>query len=257
MKKSGGNLVIYSIGKDGKDDGGNSLGLGKTRRRRHVYDSGGAAREESEVRDLMPSKPLLVLGTGNRKKGAELAKLLAPAGLEIRTLADFPNAAEVVEDGDTFAANAILKAGQQAVRLGCWVAADDSGLAVDALGGAPGVLSARYSGPQATDEANNRLLLEELSGVPSERRGAQFVCHVALSDPAGEIRARERGVLSWPDSLHAARSQRLWLRPAVRDRRVSSQLRRVERFGQVAFKSSRPRDPPPVAKVDGDGNRKG
>ena len=85
----------------------------------------------------MPSKPLLVLGTGNRKKGEELAKLLAPAGLEIRTLADFPNAAEVVEDGDTFAANAILKAGQQAMRLGCWVAADDSGLAVDALGGAP------------------------------------------------------------------------------------------------------------------------
>ena len=106
----------------------------------------------------------------NRKKGEELAKLLAPAGLEIRTLADFPNAADVVEDGDTFAANAILKAGQQAKRLGCWVAADDSGLAVDALGGAPGVLSARYAGPQATDEANNRRLLEELAAVPIERR---------------------------------------------------------------------------------------
>lgn len=138
----------------------------------------------------MPSKPLLVLGTRNRKKGEELAKLLAPAGLEIHTLADFPNAAEVVEDGDTFAANAILKAGQQAKRLGCWVAADDSGLAVDALDGAPGVLSARYSGPEATDEANNRRLLVELAAVPIERRGAQFVCCVALSDPAGNIRAQ-------------------------------------------------------------------
>ena len=92
---------------------------------------------------------LLVLGTGNRKKGQELAHLLAPAGLELRTLADFPDAIDVVEDGDTFAANAELKAVQQARHLGQWVLADDSGLAVDSLDGAPGVLSARYSGPGA------------------------------------------------------------------------------------------------------------
>ena len=94
---------------------------------------------------------LLVLGTGNRKKGQELARLLARVGLELRTLADYPQAIDVVEDGDTFAANAALKATQQARHLGQWVLADDSGLMVDALDGAPGVLSARYSGPAATD----------------------------------------------------------------------------------------------------------
>ena len=137
----------------------------------------------------MSSRPLLVVGTTNRKKGLELAKLLAPAGLEIRTLADFPNAAKIVEDGDTFAANAVLKATGQARHLGRWVAADDSGLAVDWLRGAPGVLSARYGGPEATDKANNRRLLDALAGVPLEQRTAQFVCHVAVADPSGVVRA--------------------------------------------------------------------
>lgn len=137
----------------------------------------------------MPPKPLLVLGTANRKKGLELAKLLAPSGLDLRTLADFPNAIDVVEDGDSFAANAILKATQQARHLGCWVAADDSGLMVDRLHGAPGVFSARYSGPDATDASNNRRLLTELADIPRQDRWAQFVCHIAVSDPSGAVRA--------------------------------------------------------------------
>jgi XTP/dITP diphosphohydrolase len=137
----------------------------------------------------MPSRPLLVLGTANRKKGLELAALLAPAGLELRTLADFPGAASVVEDGESFAANAVLKATVQARHLGHWVAADDSGLAVDALGGAPGVFSARYAGPDATDQTNNRRLLDELAGVPWAQRDARFVCHIAVSDPSGTVRA--------------------------------------------------------------------
>jgi XTP/dITP diphosphohydrolase len=137
----------------------------------------------------MSSKPLLVIGSTNRKKGLELAKLLAPAGVEIRTLADFPQAADIVEDGDSFAANAVLKAAGQARRLGRWVVADDSGLMVDRLGGAPGVFSARYAGPDASDEANNRRLLDELAGAAWAERTAQFVCHVALADPAGTIRA--------------------------------------------------------------------
>src|SRR5712671_1625528 len=87
----------------------------------------------------------LVLGTHNRKKGAELAELLAPRGFSVVTLDDVPDAIEVVEDGDSFAANARLKASQQAKHLGRWVLADDSGLAVDALGGAPGVYSARFA----------------------------------------------------------------------------------------------------------------
>jgi len=130
---------------------------------------------------------LLVLGTGNRKKGQELARLLARAGLEIRTLADYPQAIEVIEDGDSFAANAALKATQQARHLGRWVLADDSGLMVDALDGAPGVLSARYGGPGATDADNNQKLLEALRDVPREHRGARFVCHICVADPSGAV----------------------------------------------------------------------
>jgi XTP/dITP diphosphohydrolase len=135
----------------------------------------------------MSARPLLVLGTANRKKGQELAHLLAPVGLELRTLADFPAALDVSEDGETFAANAVLKACQQARHLRQWVLADDSGLAVDALGGAPGVLSARYSDPGASDARNNEKLLAELAGRPPAQRGAQFVCHICVADPAGAI----------------------------------------------------------------------
>jgi XTP/dITP diphosphohydrolase len=131
----------------------------------------------------------LVLGTRNRKKGRELEQLLAPHGFQLRTLADFPEAMEVVESGDTFAANAALKATQQAVQLGQWVLGEDSGLVVDALGGAPGVYSARYSGDGATDESNNRLLLEQLGKTPLDKRTAHYVCHATLSDPTGTIRA--------------------------------------------------------------------
>ena len=95
----------------------------------------------------------------------------------------------MAEDGDTFAANARLKATGYARHLGQWVLADDSGLAVDALGDRPGVFSARYSGPEATDESNNRLLLEQLGDLSLERRTARFVCHIAVADPTGVIQA--------------------------------------------------------------------
>jgi len=132
---------------------------------------------------------MLVLGTANRKKGIELADLIRPVGVEVRTLADFPGGFEVKEDGDTFAANARLKAAGYARRLGQWVLADDSGLEVDVLGNRPGVFSARYSGPDATDESNNRLLLTQLGDTPLEQRAARFVCHIAVADPSGEIHA--------------------------------------------------------------------
>jgi XTP/dITP diphosphohydrolase len=135
-----------------------------------------------------------VIGTHNRKKGTELAELLSPLGFSVVTLDDVPDAIEVVEDGDTFAANARLKASQQAVHLGRWVLADDSGLEVDALGGAPGVYSARFAGPNATDEANNRTLLEKLADTPLEKRSGRYVCHVALADPSGAIRAESQDV---------------------------------------------------------------
>lgn len=137
--------------------------------------------------------PRLVLGTTNRKKGQELSELLAPWGFECATLADFAERIDVVEDGETFEANARKKATEQAVHLGEWVLAEDSGLVVDALGGAPGIYSARYSGPAATDEANNDKLLAELGKTPLERRTAHYVCTIAVADPSGTIRAESAG----------------------------------------------------------------
>lgn len=137
---------------------------------------------------------ILVLGTRNRKKLGELALLLAPLDLQLQTLADFPESIEVEETGDSFAANAALKATVQAKQIGQWVLGEDSGLAVDALGGAPGIYSARFSGTDATDEKNNALLLEKLRDVPLARRTAHYVCSAALSDPAGNVRATSEGI---------------------------------------------------------------
>jgi XTP/dITP diphosphohydrolase len=138
----------------------------------------------------MSGKHVLVLGTHNAKKLRELAALVDPQIFELRNLDDFPQSLEVDESGSTFAENAELKATQQARHLGHWVLADDSGLAVDALDGAPGVYSSRFSGAEATDESNNALLLQRLEGLPRSRRSAQFVCHAVLADPAGQPRAR-------------------------------------------------------------------
>jgi XTP/dITP diphosphohydrolase len=136
----------------------------------------------------------LVIGTRNRKKGAELAGLVASLGLMVSTLDDFKDAMDVIEDGDTFAANATLKATQQARQLGRWVLADDSGLEVDALEGAPGIYSARFAGPNASDAQNNELLLAKLGELPLEKRSARYVCHITVADPAGSIRAESHDV---------------------------------------------------------------
>jgi XTP/dITP diphosphohydrolase len=151
----------------------------------------------------MPSNApfTLVLGTRNKKKGKELAELVAPPWedhprlrrLSIRTLDECDSAIDVVEDAETFAGNARKKASETARALGHWVLADDSGLTVDALGGAPGIYSARFAGNHGDDEANNRKVLESLAEVPDERRGAAFVCALALADPQGEIRLEASG----------------------------------------------------------------
>lgn len=132
----------------------------------------------------------LVFGTGNRHKGIELAEILAPVGIEVTTLADFPDAPKIVEDGDSFAANAEKKASQTARALNRWVVAEDSGLSVDILGGEPGIYSARYSDPGATDERNNDLLLRKLGKLPPEKRLARYTCSMALADPSGTVRFR-------------------------------------------------------------------
>jgi XTP/dITP diphosphohydrolase len=136
---------------------------------------------------------LIVLGTRNAKKAEELMDHLAGIPVEFRTLAEFPAAPEVTEDGSTFIENARKKAVTLAHALGHWVLGEDSGLVVDALGGRPGVFSARYSGDGASDESNNRKLLDELSAVPYEKRTAHYVCTAALADPQGNIRAEVEG----------------------------------------------------------------
>jgi XTP/dITP diphosphohydrolase len=140
------------------------------------------------------SERRLIIGTTNVAKGRELRELLAPYGFRVQTLKDFATPLDVVEDGDSFTANARKKAIEQARHLGGWVLADDSGLEVDALGGRPGIYSARYAGESATDLENNNRLLEELGDLPPERRTARYVCHVALADPLGNIRAESTDV---------------------------------------------------------------
>jgi XTP/dITP diphosphohydrolase len=146
-----------------------------------------------DVITSIPLKPTLVFGTGNRKKAGELADLVAPLGIELKTLADFEAPLDVDESGQTFAENARLKATQQAKQLKHWVLADDSGLVVEALRGAPGVYSARYAGPSATDADNRRKLLAELAVKDPARRSAHFVCHLALADPTGAVQAEATG----------------------------------------------------------------
>lgn len=134
----------------------------------------------------------LVVGTGNVKKLRELQSVLSDLPIELRSLADFSNALDVDETGDTFAANARLKATEQARHLNRWVIADDSGLAVDSLDGAPGIFSARYAGTHGDDKANNQKLLRELDGVSDERRGAAFVCALCVASPDGSVRAESQ-----------------------------------------------------------------
>jgi XTP/dITP diphosphohydrolase len=127
----------------------------------------------------------LVVATGNPGKLTEIRRLLADAGVAVRGLGDIAGVPEIVEDGETFEENALKKARTVARFTGCLTLADDSGLVVDGLDGAPGVRSARYAGEGASDADNNRKLLAELQGVPPDRRQAAFCCAVALCRPDG------------------------------------------------------------------------
>ena len=135
----------------------------------------------------------LLLASGNPKKLVELDALLRPLGVELARPADFGGLPEVVEDQPDFAGNAAKKAQHAALASECWTLADDSGLEVDHLDGAPGVLSARYAGTHGDDAANNERLLEKLRGVPKQQRGARFVCALALARPDGTLAAQIRG----------------------------------------------------------------
>jgi XTP/dITP diphosphohydrolase len=129
---------------------------------------------------------LLVLATQNRGKIREIEKALDLPRLSIQSLKDYPDLTEVVEDGRTFLENAFKKAQACAQATGHPALADDSGLEVAGLNGAPGIYSARFSGAGATDEANNRKLLSLLEGAPLEKRTARFVCRMVLYLPEGK-----------------------------------------------------------------------
>ncbi|MBM4021252.1 MAG: RdgB/HAM1 family non-canonical purine NTP pyrophosphatase [Planctomycetes bacterium] len=141
----------------------------------------------------------IVLGTTNAGKIRELVDLLAPLGIGCQSLAELSGGVDVDETGETFADNAALKATAQARAVGRWVLAEDSGLVVPALGGAPGVRSARFAAAvpgearAATDARNARLLLERLTGRAGRDRAAHYACHAALADPAGKVVAVAAG----------------------------------------------------------------
>ncbi|HNW43632.1 MAG TPA: non-canonical purine NTP pyrophosphatase [Elusimicrobiales bacterium] len=139
-------------------------------------------------------KKTLVIATFNPHKAGELLGLLPALPLEYKLLGDFPGAAAAVEDGRTLEENALKKARAAAALSGCWALADDTGLEVYALGGAPGVRSARYAGEGCSPADNNARLLNELLALPADRRGARFACVIALVSPGGTEKTA-RGVL--------------------------------------------------------------
>jgi XTP/dITP diphosphohydrolase len=141
--------------------------------------------------NALPSSVEMILASRNLKKSAEIGELLSPHGISVRSVSEFPDVADVIEDGTTFAQNAGKKASETAVQLGRWAIGEDSGLKVDALKGAPGVYSARFAGEPCDDEKNNHKLIEELTHVPDERRTSQYVCHVAVADPTGVVQLRQ------------------------------------------------------------------
>jgi XTP/dITP diphosphohydrolase len=146
-----------------------------------------------------PRPRRIALATTNRHKAAEIASILAPYGIEVAPAAGLP---PVDEDGDTFARNAEKKARSAAAHLGRPALAEDSGLVVPALGGEPGVRSARYAGPGASDAENLALLVRRLEALGATDPEASFVCHAVLALPDGTVLARAEGrvagVLRWP-----------------------------------------------------------
>jgi XTP/dITP diphosphohydrolase len=136
-------------------------------------------------------RPRLVVATLNRAKGRELLGLLGDLPYAAALLADTPGVTLPEETGATYADNALLKARAAARATGVTALADDSGLEVEALGGEPGLRSARFGGSRLDDAGRNALLLERLRGVPPERRTARYRCVIAIVDPDGRERLAE------------------------------------------------------------------
>ena len=135
----------------------------------------------------MSDRLRVLIASSNQGKVAEYQELLAGLDCELLSLGDVGISGDIAETGDTYDQNASLKAVECAARSGLLTLADDSGLEVEALGGEPGVRSARYAGEHASDRQRVAYLLEKLRDVPAERRGARFVCVIAIATPAGEV----------------------------------------------------------------------
>ncbi len=144
---------------------------------------------------MMAPSPTLILASRNEKKIGEIQALLKPHGIFVTGISEYPDLRDVEEDQDTFQGNAEKKAREIARKVKQWTLAEDSGLCVDALGGEPGVFSARYAGETGSreerDRRNNEKLIQALANVPLEKRSAHYVCHVAVADPAGDIRLNQ------------------------------------------------------------------
>ncbi|MCO6509794.1 MAG: RdgB/HAM1 family non-canonical purine NTP pyrophosphatase [Aridibacter famidurans] len=140
-------------------------------------------------------KPLkrVVIGTRNEGKLSELIGLLGSSGVELLGLSSFEGIPEIPEDGSTFKENASNKASAYARLTGNWALADDSGLVVPALGGRPGVFSARFAGEDASDAENTAKLLKEMRDLVGESRSACFVCEMAVAAPSGDVVFRSEG----------------------------------------------------------------
>jgi XTP/dITP diphosphohydrolase len=180
-----------------------------------------------------PEPRILVLATRNPDKVKELGELLSEFRLRVLPASDFPEVPEQIEETEPdLAGNAMLKARTVARACGHWALADDTGLEVDHLGGAPGVETARFAGPGATYEDNVRLLLERLRGIPQEDRGARFRTVVALSDPAGECTCVEgicAGSISTTPQGQGGFGYDPIFRPTDGDGRTFAQMPRAEK----------------------------
>lgn len=144
----------------------------------------------------------LLIGTGNPGKIMEVKSMLEGLPFELTSLAEFRSLSTVNETGQTFAENAVLKAQGYALQTSLWTISDDSGLEVDALDGAPGVLSARFAGEETSDAQRVSLLLSKLSLIPEKRRTARFVCATAVSDADGKLIFSATGICDGRLSFH-------------------------------------------------------
>ncbi len=158
-----------------------------------------------QLSDLMKS-PVLYLGTNNKKKILELDRELVPRGFQLKVPKDFSDTYDVEENGTTFLENAMIKARAQAMHRKLWAIGEDSGLCVPSLDGEPGIYSARFSGPGATDATNNALLLQRMKDIPTEKRSAYYVSTIALSDPEGKVHLVASGEC-WGRVLTAPRGE--------------------------------------------------